>query len=191
LLSNDDTTLFIPFDPSLSLDYSPPPGSTTGTYVGKGFVGLLSVSADSGATLWYNIYVASNSGTVRPIDGAISIENSRYFYYISVNDYAHILVISTTDGAIRRQTRFGDVGVIPLGLGVSKLDRLAWNTVVSGSVLGNENPFATQTMIVSFWDTLLAETRCTDYAMILPSDDGSGNDVDRFLQVKMPVATNP
>lgn len=46
-------------------------------------------------------------------------------------------------------------------------------------------------MIVSFWDTLLAETKCPDYAMILPSVDGSSNDVDRFLQVKMPVASNP
>jgi hypothetical protein len=92
------------------------------------------MSADTGVTLWYNIYVSSNSPIVKPIDGAISIENTRYFYLIEVaNDYAHILVLSTADGAIRRQTRFGDTTVKPIGLAVSKLDRLVWNSIAGPS----------------------------------------------------------
>jgi hypothetical protein len=65
-------------------------------------VGLVSLSAETGQTLWCNLYVASNAGVVRPLEGDISVENSRFYYMIDINDYAHILVISTADGAIRR-----------------------------------------------------------------------------------------
>jgi hypothetical protein len=64
-LSNDDTTMYIPFDPNFNTDYAPPAG-LTGTYVGKGSVGLVSISADTGAAIWCNIYTYSETGTVKP-----------------------------------------------------------------------------------------------------------------------------
>lgn len=165
---------------------------TTGPYVGKGYVGLLSMSTDVGATLWYNIYVVSSSGTVKPIDGGVTIDNSRYMYYIKVDTHAHILVISTADGTIRRQARFGDTSVTPLALTVSKLDRIAWNAVAAkSSVLSNSNPFTSQSTIVGFWDSIIAETVCSGYSLTLPSVDGSGNDVNNFMIVKMSSATYP
>jgi hypothetical protein len=44
-------------------------------------------------------------------------------------------------------------------------------------------------MVVSFWDSFLAEYKCVDFTFMLPSVDGSGNDVNSFFQVKMPTAT--
>jgi|LauGreDrversion4_2_1035121.scaffolds.fasta_scaffold42759_3 hypothetical protein len=101
-LSNDDTTIYVPFNPLLNSDYNPPVGSVTGPYVGTGHVGLLSLSSETGLTLWCNLYVSSSGGTISPLDGDISIENSRYFMMVDINDWTHLLVISTADGSIRR-----------------------------------------------------------------------------------------
>ena len=82
----------------------------------------------------------------------------------------------------------------PLGLVTSKLDRVIWNSMSFSSTSnlnkGNTiSPF--NSMIVSFWDSLIADYKCTDYTIVLPSIDFSGNDVNSFMQVKMPTATMP
>ena len=98
------------------------------------------------------------------------------------------MVLSSIDGTIRRQIRFGDVNLRPLGLTVSKLDKVVWNSVVtagSASTLRALNTQGGSTMIVSFWDSILQDTICEDYEMTVPSAVG----VNDFFTVKLPAAT--
>jgi hypothetical protein len=65
--------------------------------------------------------------------------------------------------------RVGDTGLTPMALAVSRIDRLAWNSIIStgsSSTLNtlNNASGARTNMITAFWDSLLAELRCSNYA---------------------------
>ncbi len=77
-----------------------------------------------------------------------------------------------------------------MALAVSKIDRLAWLSIVSAgssSTLNNlNNAVGSRTnMITSFWDSYLAELKCTDYAFKAASSPG-GIDANQFISFSMP-----
>ena len=137
-LSPDDSTIFIPFDPNSNSDYYPTAANLEPTYTGKGGVGLLIVAADTGAASSCNIYLTSLPGTVVPIGGKFSVDSSRYFYLVKVDVFTYILVLGS-DGTVKSMTKFGSDGTHPLALAASKLDRIAWNTIVRA---GSSSPLA-------------------------------------------------
>lgn len=98
------------------------------------------------------------------------MDSSRYFYLVSVNVFTYILVLGS-DGTVKSMTKFGSDGTYPLALAASKLDRIAWNTIVragSSSLLAMQNTqkATLNTMIVSFWDSMLDENKCTDFEIV-------------------------
>lgn len=82
-----------------------------------------------------------------------------------------------------------------MAIAVSKIDRLAWNSIISTGSLStlnnlNRNAFAgaRTNMITSFWDSLLAELKCSDYAFKAP-ESPSGIDANQFIAYAMPSNT--
>jgi len=137
-LSPDDSTIFIPFDPNTNSDYYPTAANSEPTYTGKQGVGLLALAADTGSAISCNIYLTSLSGTVVPVGGKFSVDSSRYFYLVKVDVFTYILVLGS-DGTVKSMTKFGSDGTHPLALAASKLDRIAWNTIVRA---GTSSPLA-------------------------------------------------
>ncbi len=80
-ISVDDAFLIVPFNPSMNSDYSVTPAYSD-EYAGKQTVGLLALALDTGSTVWCNIYTSANSGAVVPVDGDISPDNIRYYFYV-------------------------------------------------------------------------------------------------------------
>ena len=76
------------------------------TYAGKGGVGLLVIAADTGTALSCNIYLTSLPGTVVPIGGEFSVDSSRYFYLVSMDEFTYILVLGS-DASVKSMTKFG------------------------------------------------------------------------------------
>lgn len=78
-----------------------------------------------------------------------------------------------------------------MALTVSKIDRLAWNSIVSAgssSTLNTPNNAvggSRTNMITSYWDSLLAELKCSDYAFKAPVSP-SGIDANQFISFAMP-----
>lgn len=105
---------------------------------------------DTGVSYWLNVYTYANTGAVAVIDGEISPDNTRYHVLTSINsNFQHIISVKIQDGLITRQARVGDTDQIPLGLAVSRIDRLAWNFITksasSASVVNAGNLVASRT----------------------------------------------
>ena len=66
------------------------------------------------------------------------MDSSRYFYLVSVDVFTYILVLAS-DGTVKSMTKFGSDGTQPLSLAASKLDRIAWNSIVRA---GSTSPLA-------------------------------------------------
>jgi hypothetical protein len=75
--------------------------------------------------------------------------------------YSQIITVKIQDGTISRQVRFGDLDQLPLGLAVSRIDRLAWNVITqtdsSSSSINTESLSASpartkKNLFVASWD---------------------------------------
>jgi hypothetical protein len=75
--------------------------------------------------------------------------------------YSQIITVKIQDGTISRQVRFGDLDQLPLGLAVSRIDRLAWNVITqtdsSTSAINTESLSAVpartkKNLFVASWD---------------------------------------
>jgi hypothetical protein len=144
--------------------------------VGKSSFALVSIQVDTGVSYWLNVYTYSNTGAIAVIDGEISPDNTRYHVLASINsDFQHIISVKIQDGLITRQARVGDTDQIPLGLAVSRIDRLAWNFITksasSASVVNAGNLAASRTnqnLFVAHWDALVADYKCSDFGFKSP-----------------------
>jgi hypothetical protein len=109
------------------------------------------------------MYTYSNTGAIKVIDGEVSPDNTRYHTLVGIGSaYSQIISVKIQDGTISRQVRFGDSDQLPLGLAVSRIDRLAWNVMTltdsSNSAINAGNIAATplartkKNLFVANWD---------------------------------------
>jgi hypothetical protein len=74
-LSVDDSFFIVPFDPNANSNYKP---SAT-----KSYVGLTSISADTGQVYWMRLYASQSLAYMAaPVDGDVSPDNLRYYYLV-------------------------------------------------------------------------------------------------------------
>lgn len=88
--------------------------------------------------------------------------------------------VKIQDGTITRQVRFGDLNQEPLGLAVSRIDRLAWNVITntasSTSTLNSINVAGSRTrknLFVAHWDAQFADFKCSSFNFIQPVSTAS------------------
>lgn len=145
-------------------------------------------------TYWINIYTYSNTATLTFIDGEISPDNTRYHTLVQVSaGFSQLMSVKIQDGTITRQVRFGDINQKPLGLAVSKIDRLAWNVITttanSASTLNSLNVAAGRTnknLFVANWDTQLADFKCSEFTFVAPLAT-AGSEANIFTRTALSI----
>lgn len=87
--------------------------------------------------------------------------------------------------------RFGDLDIIPLGLAVSRIDRLAWSAISkidsSTSTLNAGNLGSSRTsknLFVAHWDSTLTDFKCSDFAFDRPVLT-AGVEADAFTRIAL------
>jgi hypothetical protein len=66
-VSTDDSYFFVPYDPNANNDYRPD--------ITKKYVGLMSITTDTGTMYWHNVYTPATQFDIKPVDGEVSPDN--------------------------------------------------------------------------------------------------------------------
>lgn len=85
-----------------------------------------------------------------------------------VTQYGGILSVKILDGSVIKFLKIGDNAVLPLGLAVSSMDRVAAIFQVANagtSVYFYDNTLTSNNLVVFHWDTDFGENICSSFAL--------------------------